>query len=81
VIFAVARIFLAVNYIYFSIKRVQKDVKGLVLLSGLIFGLLLGLRYLFMLVFGVVGIGYAWVVSYAIGAVVVGVMIKREGWV
>jgi O-antigen/teichoic acid export membrane protein len=80
-IMVLASIFLAVNFIYYSIKRIQKDVKGLVLLSGLIFTLLVGLSYPFMLHFGIVGAGYAWVVSHTIGAVIVGVMVKREGWI
>jgi len=30
----------------------------------------------FMLWFGIVGVGYAWVASYAVGAVVVGVIVR-----
>jgi Na+-driven multidrug efflux pump len=53
----------------------------LVVLSGLIFALLIGLSYLFMLHVGLVGVGYAWIASYGIGAVIVGLMVRREGWV
>ena len=35
-------LFAGVNYVYFAIKRVQKDVKGIVVLNGVIFGLLVG---------------------------------------
>ena len=80
-IMVLASLFLAVTFIYYSIKRIQKDVKGLVVLSGLIFALLTGLSYLFMLHFGIVGVGYAWIASYGIGAVIVGLMVRREGWV
>lgn len=80
-IMVIASIFVAVNYIYFSIKRIQKDVTTLVLLSGLIFGLLIGLSYPFMLRFGIVGVGYAWVASYALGAVIIGIMVWRNGWI
>ena len=31
----------------------------------------------FILAFGIVGVGYAWIVSYGIGAVIVGVIVKR----
>jgi Na+-driven multidrug efflux pump len=67
----VASLFVGVNSVYFAIKRVQKDVRGLVVLSGLVFG------YLFMLMFGVVGVGYAWVVANGVGSVCVGVMVWR----
>ncbi len=70
--------FVAVCRIYFSIKRVQKDIKGLILLSALIFALLLGLAYTFMLKFGIVGVGYAWIVSYGLGSLIVGAMVKKE---
>jgi len=76
-----ASLFVGVNSVYFAIKRVQKDVKGLVVLSGLVFGLVVGFGYVFMTMFGVVGVGYAWVVGNGVGCVCVGVMVWREGWV
>ena len=80
-VMVVASLFVGVNSVYFAIKRVQKDVKGLVVLSGVIFVSLVGLGYLFMTMFGVVGVGYAWVVGNGIGCVCVGVMVWRERWV
>jgi len=76
-----ASLFVGVNSVYFAIKRVQKDVKGLVVLSGLVFGLVVGFGYVFMTMFGVVWVGYAWVVGNGVGSVCVGVMVWREGWV
>jgi len=80
-IMVLASFFVAVCHIYFSIKRVQKDVKGLVSLSSLIFVLLIGLSYFFMIEFGITGIGYAWIVSYGVAAMVVGFVVRKEGWV
>ena len=34
----VASLFAGVNFVYFAIRKVQKDVKGLVLVSGVICG-------------------------------------------
>lgn len=78
---ALSSFFIAVCQIYFSIKRVQEDVKGLVLLSGLTFVLVLGLSYPFMLEFGILGVGYAWMFSYGLSSLVVGMMVWREMWV
>ena len=80
-IFALSSLFVAICRVYFSIKKVQKDVKGLVFLSALIFVLITGLSYAFMLEFGIIGVGYAWMVGYGIGCVCVGVMVWKEEWV
>lgn len=74
-------IFMAINSIYFSIKRIQKDVKVLVVISGLVGGLLIILGYVFLVIFGIIGIGYAWVISYGIGSLIVLTLIWKEGWV
>lgn len=72
--------FIAVCSIFSSIKKVQKDIKELILVNGLIFSLLMILGYSFMIWFGIVGIGYAWVASYATGAVFVGIIAWKRGW-
>jgi Na+-driven multidrug efflux pump len=64
-----------------TIKKVQKDILGLIFISGLIFSLLIGLGYVFMLWYGIEGIGYAYVAGYGFGALAVGVMVWREKWV
>lgn len=74
----VANIFVSINFVYFSIMRVQKNMRGLVLLSGLVFALLIGLSYIFMPMFGIVGVGYAWMVSYMIGSVIVLVSMRKK---
>jgi hypothetical protein len=51
---------------FLLIGRVQKDVKELILLSGLLCALLIGLSYPFMLRFGIAGVGYSWVASSGI---------------
>lgn len=80
-ILLLACFFVAVCNIFLSIKRVQKDVRGLIMISGLIFVLLITLSYFFMLEFGIEGVGYAWIAGYGIAAFVVGVVVRREGWV
>jgi len=52
-----------------------------VVLNGVIFASLVGLGYLFMTMFGVVGVGYAWIVANGVGCVCVGAMVCGEGWV
>ena len=56
-------------------RGLEKDVKGIVVLNGVIFVSLVGLGYLFMTMFGVVGVGYAWFVANGVGCVCVGAMV------
>jgi O-antigen/teichoic acid export membrane protein len=77
----VSSFFMAVFYIYSSIKKIQKDIKGLILLNGLIFGLLIGLGYVFMLQFGIIGMGYAYIAAYGIGALAVLAIAVKEKWI
>lgn len=79
-IMIISSIFVSIVFVFYSIKRVQNDIKGLVFLSGLIFILLIGTGYILMLEFELAGIGYAWVLSYGIGVLVIGMMVKREKW-
>ena len=78
---ALSSFFVAICQLYFSIKKVQKDIKGLILLSALIFILITGLSYTFMLEFGIIGVGYAWMAGYGLSSLVAGVMVWRERWV
>lgn len=73
-----ASFFVVVNNIYFAIKRIQKDTKEITLLSGIIFVLLIGLAYLLIPVLGIEGIGYAWIISYGIGALIIIIQVFRK---
>jgi len=59
------------NYMYFSVLRIKKRVKMLVVLSCLISCSILCFSYIFMHIFGLIGIGYAWLVSYGFGILLI----------
>jgi len=74
---SLSSVFVAIYSVYFSIKKVQKDVKGLIIISLSAFILIISLSYNFMLRFGIIGVGYAWMIGYGlISLVVVMVFIK-----
>lgn len=73
-----ASFFVVVNNVYFAIKRIQKDTKEITLLSGIIFVLLIGLAYLLIPVLGIEGIGYAWIISYGTGALIILIQVFRK---
>ncbi|MCK4677797.1 MAG: hypothetical protein KAT48_06680, partial [Bacteroidales bacterium] len=74
-------LFGGVNYFYFAIKRVQNDVRGMVVVNGLVGALVVVLGYVFMVIFGVVGVGYAWLVGNVVGSAVIGMMIWRKWYI
>ena len=77
----IASLFMGVNQVYFAIKRIQKDMHGVIVLSGVISGLLIVLGYLFMSMFGIIGVGYAWLIGNGIGSICVGIIAWRERWI
>ncbi|MDN7025873.1 polysaccharide biosynthesis protein [Methanoculleus sp. FWC-SCC1] len=79
-VMVISSFFVAFQQTYLSIKKIQKDIKELIAISGLTFVLLVGLSYTFMMQFGIVGIGYAWVLGYGILALIILVQIQRSKW-
>lgn len=73
-----ASFFVVVNNVYFAIKRIQNDTKEITLLSGIIFVLLIGLAFLLIPVLGIEGIGYAWIISYGTGALIILIQVFRK---
>ncbi len=71
--------FVVFNFVYFSIKRVQKDMYRLVLISGINVILIIVFGHLLMLRFGLIGIGYAWLMSYGISSLIIVGTILRSG--
>ena len=77
---ALSSFFVAICEIHASMRRIQKDMKRLILLGALIFALLLGLSYIFMPKLGLPGVGYAWIISYGVSGVVFTGFAKNTGW-
>ena len=77
---ALSSIFVTAHSIFFSVKRVQKRMGVLVLISGLSCGSILSLSYYFMIQFGLIGVGYAWLANYGAICGLVVVLAKSERW-
>jgi len=71
---------LTINYIFLSIKRVQNDIRGIIVLSVFIAGMTLGLSYFLMGEMGILGVGVGWTVGQTIVAIVVGSMFSIKLW-
>jgi O-antigen/teichoic acid export membrane protein len=69
--FIVSSFFYTICQLYLSILKVQKRLKELTIVSFIIFVLLISLSYILMYIYGIVGVGYAWIISYSIGMVLI----------
>ena len=76
-----ASLFAGVNSTYFAVQKVQNDLKGLIVLSGLIGVIVVGTGYVLMPMFGVVGAGFAWLVGNGIGSLAVAIIGLQKRWI
>jgi O-antigen/teichoic acid export membrane protein len=82
IILAVSSIFSAVTSIYIAIKRVQKDTKIINYINFAFLILLVGIGYLLLLKYGLLGIGYAWLItSVLICICIIWISIKHDKFV
>ncbi|HAU30902.1 MAG TPA: hypothetical protein DCW46_01140 [Desulfotomaculum sp.] len=80
-ILALSNFFVAVYLLFIPIQNVRMKVESIVKLNIVRFVLLLGLCYVFILEFGIVGVRYAWMITYAILGFGIMGLAKRERWV
>lgn len=70
-IMSISSLFIAINYIYYSVKKVQKDMKIVLFINGAVCVLLLIFSYFFMKIFGIIGLGYSWIFANLIGVILI----------
>jgi len=81
-LFALSSFFFAVVSVYLAVKRVQMDVRRIILLNGLNCFALLTLSYLLIPKFDILGAGYAWIATYFTSSLIVGfLVVKKERWI
>jgi O-antigen/teichoic acid export membrane protein len=68
---AIASVPLAINTIYFSIKRVQKNVKPFILLASFMAIIVVVMSYLLLPRMGINGVGIAWLAGQSVIAFIV----------
>ncbi len=80
-VLALSALFVSICQTFISIAKVRNDIRSLIILSGFVSVALLGLGYALMHRFGLIGMGYAWFCTYAAGTLLVGLILKKKGWV
>lgn len=80
-LFAVSAIFMPVPLIYTGIKRVQKNIRIINYLNLFTAISVIALSIVFMAAFGLIGVGYAWLVSYMALCVIIGALVAfHDKW-
>ncbi len=78
-ILAISALPLSLNYIYFSAKRVEMRMKGVVALSGFIVVTTLALSFVLLPRLGILGAGVSYIVAQVVAALVVGGCVFKGG--
>ena len=71
----------SVYSLFIPIQNVRMRVENILKLNSIRCGFLLGLSYLFMHRYGIIGIGYGWMITHAIIVVVICYIAKKEEFI
>lgn len=78
-VFAISGVFLGLNLTYFTILRLEKKVKEIIALSGVLALGVLGLSYFLLIdTGGIVAVGYSWLLMQGIISVYAGLAIRSR---
>lgn len=67
--------------LFIPIQNVRMRMEGIVKLNALRCTLLLGLSYVMIQEYGILGVGYAWIFTYGVIMIVIGCIALREKWI
>jgi O-antigen/teichoic acid export membrane protein len=79
---AISSFFTIIPTIYLSIKKIEKDLKKITLLSFTQSSIIVIIGYLLLPEYGIAGIGYAWIIAGIIMSLIVALLIlKNDRWI
>lgn len=78
VLLSISSIFVTFFSLYYSMMRVQKNIKGLIIFGFIIFSLILLLSYFFFPSFGINSPGYAWIITYGLISIFIIIILRRR---
>jgi len=76
---AVSGLFVAVFRIFLSVERVNMNLTVLIVISGWVFVSIVGFTYLFVSMYGIVGVGMAWITGYGVSNLLIGLYLLWTG--
>ena len=78
---SISSFFFAAYALFIPIQNVRMKVGGIVMMNFVTLVLLLSSSYLFMIRFGTVGVGYAFILTFAIMSAVIACIARKLGWI
>lgn len=79
--FAFSSFLVGVYSLFLPIQNVRMKINNVVKLNLLWFALLLGLSYIFINKFGILGVGYAWIITYFILCTYIIAYVIKNKWI
>lgn len=80
-VLALSSFFVALHNFFVPILNLQMKVKELIKLNFIRFSLLIGLSYILLTPYDILGFGYAWMITYVILTVITLRISRKEGWI
>jgi O-antigen/teichoic acid export membrane protein len=80
-VLAISSFPVAVYSLFIPIQNIRMKVENIVVINGLRCVLLLGLSYVLMEQYGIIGAGYGWMITYGVISLVIGGMVRKERWI
>jgi len=78
-VIAISGLFVFIYNLFITLQTIRLKVRGVVFLSLIRFILLFGLNYTFLFYYGVIGTGYAWIITYFVLVLFTIIISVREG--
>ncbi|MFZ3383877.1 MAG: oligosaccharide flippase family protein [Candidatus Methanoperedens sp.] len=78
---ALSSFFVVAYSLFVPIQKVRMNIASIVKLNLLRFLLLLGLSYVFISIFGIVGAGYAWMLTHVVLGILIYLLVKNNEWI
>jgi O-antigen/teichoic acid export membrane protein len=80
-ILALSSVLVPAYSLFIPIQNVRMNIESILSINILRCILLIGLSYILVQHYGILGVGYAWMTTYGIIALVIASRIKKEGWI
>lgn len=80
-ILVLSSFFVALHDMFIPVLNIKMRVSNLIKLNFVRFCLLLGLSYIFLLDYGIIGFGYAWMITHILLTVITLWLSRKEGWI
>jgi O-antigen/teichoic acid export membrane protein len=80
-ILVLSSFFVALHDLFIPILNIKMRISNLIKLNFVRFCLLLGLSYIFLLDYGLIGFGYAWILTHILLTGITLWLSRKEGWI